>query len=96
MVPGKYGIPYYGPPRFILLLAQPEHLDHTRLAQIPQRPPRIVIIRAEETPPWLWQRIALPPQFTPPTAVTPAPPTAIPTAPPFIVQAYQQSPLQWW
>jgi len=103
MVPGRYGIPYYGPPRFILLLAQPEHL---RPEQTLQQPPRIQVIRAEEMPMQMWQRIALPPQFIPPTAVVPAPPTAvpatatspipataIPTAPPFIVQAYQQ---QWW
>jgi len=83
MVPGRYGIPYYGPPRFILLLAQPEHL---RPGQIPQRPPQIQVIRAEEMPLQMWREIALPPQFVPATALTPVPPTAIPTAPPFIVQ----------
>jgi len=90
MVPGKYGVPYYGPPRFILLLAQPEHL---RPGQTPQQPPRIQVIRAEEMPMQMWQEIALPPQFAPATATTPVPPTAIPTVPPFIAQAYQQ---QWW
>jgi len=90
MVPGRYGIPYYGPPRFILLLAQPEHLTPQ---QSPQRPPRIQVIRAEGMPMQMWQEIALPPQFAPATAATPVPPTAIPTVPPFIAQAYQQ---QWW
>jgi len=93
MLPGRYGIPYYGPPRFILLLAQPDRL---RLEQTPQRPPRIQVLLPQEMPMWMWQRIALPPQFAPTTALTPVPPTAIPTVPPFIVQAYQQSPLQWW
>jgi len=90
MMPGKYGVPYYGPPRFILLLAQPEHL---RPKQAPQRPPQIQVIRAEEMPLQMWQEIALPPQFAPATATTPVPATAIPTVPPFIAQAYQQ---QWW
>ncbi len=83
MLPGRYGIPYYGPPRFILLLAQPEHL---RPEQAPQRPPRIQVLLPQEMPIQLWQRIALPPQFVPVTAVVPVPPTAIPTVPPFIAQ----------
>ncbi len=66
MVPGRYGIPYYGPPRFILLLAQPEHL---RLEQAPQRPPRIHVVLPQEMPMQMWQEIALPPQFVPATAV---------------------------
>ncbi len=93
MVPGRYGIPYYGPPRFILLLAQPEHL---RPEQAPQRPPQIQVVLPQEMPMQMWQEIALPPQFVPATATTPIPATAIPTVPPFIAQAYQQTPLQWW
>ena len=84
MLPGRYGIPYYGPPRFILLLAQPEHLRPEQ--KIPQRPPRIEVVLPQEMPIELWQRIALPPQFVPATATTPIPVTAIPTVPPFIVQ----------
>jgi hypothetical protein len=90
MLPGRYNIPYYGPPRFILLLAQPEHL---RPEQVPQRPPRMQVVLAQEMPMQMWQEIALPPQFAPATAVAPIPPTAVPVAPPFITQAYQQ---QWW
>ncbi len=82
MLPGRYGIPYYGPPRFILLLAQPEHLR----PEIPQQPPKIQVLLPQEMPIQLWQRIALPPQFTPPTALTLVPATAIPTVPPFIAQ----------
>ena len=66
-----------------MLLAQPEHL---RPEQIPQQPPRIEVALPQEMPPQMWQEIALPPQFMPPTALTPVPPTAIPTVPPFIVQ----------
>ncbi len=83
MLPGRYGIPYYGPPRFILLLAQPEHL---RPEQAPQRPPQIQVLLPQEMPMQMWQEIALPPQFVPATATTPIPATAIPTVPPFIAQ----------
>jgi len=83
MVPGRYGIPYYGPPRFILLLAQPERL---RPGQTPQQPPRIQVLLPQEMPIQMWQEIALPPQFAPATALMPVPATAIPTVPPFIVQ----------
>ena len=82
MLPGRYGIPYYGPPRFILLLAQPEHL---RPGQI-QRPPQIQVLLPQEMPIELWREIALPPQFVPATATTPIPATAIPAVPPFIVR----------
>ena len=82
VMPGSCGI-YYGPPRFILVLAQPQHLSPQ---EAPQQPPRIEIVRVEEMPQWLWERIALPPQFVPPTAVAVMPPTAVPTTPPVITR----------
>jgi len=98
MMPGEYGIPYYGPPRFILLLVQPQHLEPN---QAPQSPPRAVVVLPHEMSMQLWHKIALPPQFTPPTAVTPVPPTAIPTAPPHITQGtgilnLNNPATRWW